>query len=316
MVMASRVSAARRGLLKAFSALLPSAAATLRAGAAFAARDAPAAASRRIPSTGEELPAVGLGSWITFNVGDDRVARDECAEVMRAFFEAGGRLIDSSPMYGSSQEVIGDGLARIGRTAQVFSADKVWTSPGARGPAQIEASRRHWKVPRFDLLQVHNLLAWDEHLPTLFAMKRAGTLRYVGITTSHGRRHRDVESIMRDHPIDFVQVTYNLRDRDVEQRILPLARERGIAVIANRPFGGGELLRALQARPLPSWAGEIGCDGWAQFSLKFIVSHPAITCAIPATSRVDHVRQNMAAAASPMPDAAMRRRMAAHVAAL
>jgi diketogulonate reductase-like aldo/keto reductase len=316
MVMASRVSAARRGLLKAFSALLPSAAATLRAGAAFAARDAPAAASRRIPSTGEDLPAVGLGSWITFNVGDDRVARDECAEVMRAFFEAGGRLIDSSPMYGSSQEVIGDGLARIGRTAQVFSADKVWTSPGARGPAQIEASRRHWKVPRFDLLQVHNLLAWDEHLPTLFAMKRAGTLRYVGITTSHGRRHRDVESIMRDHPIDFVQVTYNLRDRDVEQRILPLARERGIAVIANRPFGGGELLRALQARPLPSWAGEIGCDGWAQFSLKFIVSHPAITCAIPATSRVDHVRQNMAAAASPMPDAAMRRRMAAHVAAL
>jgi diketogulonate reductase-like aldo/keto reductase len=316
MVMASRVSAARRGLLKAFSALLPSAAATLRAGAAFAARDAPAVASRRIPSTGEELPAVGLGSWITFNVGDDRVARDECAEVMRAFFEAGGRLIDSSPMYGSSQEVIGDGLARIGRTAQVFSADKVWTSPGARGPAQIEASRRHWKVPRFDLLQVHNLLAWDEHLPTLFAMKRAGTLRYVGITTSHGRRHRDVESIMRDHPIDFVQVTYNLRDRDVEQRILPLARERGIAVIANRPFGGGELLRALQARPLPSWAGEIGCDGWAQFSLKFIVSHPAITCAIPATSRVDHVRQNMVAAASAMPDAAMRRRMAAHVAAL
>jgi diketogulonate reductase-like aldo/keto reductase len=315
-VTASRVSAARRGLLKAFSALLPSAALTLRAGAASAARDATAAASRRIPSTGEEVPAVGLGSWITFNVGDDRVARDECAEVMRAFFEAGGRMIDSSPMYGSSQEVIGDGLARIGRVAQVFSADKVWTSPGARGPAQIEASRRHWKVPRFDLLQVHNLLAWDEHLPTLFAMKRAGTLRYVGITTSHGRRHRDVESIMRDHPIDFVQLTYNLHDRDVEQRILPLARERGIAVIANRPFGGGGLLRALQAHALPSWAGEIGCDGWAQFALKFVVSHPAITCAIPATSRVDHVRQNMAAAAGPMPDAAMRRRMAAHVAGL
>jgi diketogulonate reductase-like aldo/keto reductase len=262
------------------------------------------------------VPVIGLGSWITFNVGNDPSARDACAEVMRAFFETGGRMIDSSPMYGSSQEVIGHGLARIGRVAQVFSADKVWTGSGARGPAQIEESRRRWGVSRFDLLQVHNLLAWEEHLPTLFAMKAAGSLRYVGITTSEGRRHREIEAVMRSQPIDFVQISYNLVDREVEARILPLARERGIAVIANRPFREGALLRDLRRHALPPWAAGIGCDSWAQFALKFIVSHPAVTCAIPATSRVDHLRQNMGAAVGAMPDAAMRRRMADHVAAL
>ena len=273
-------------------------------------------ATRPIPSTGERLPVVGLGSWITFNVGRDRIARDACADVMRAFFEAGGRLIDSSPMYGSSQAVIGDGLARLGPAAPAFAADKVWISPGARGPGQIEASHRLWNVPRFDLLQVHNLLAWEEHLPTLLAMKAAGWLRYVGITTSEGRRHREIEEVMRSQPIDFVQLSYNLLDREAEQRLLPLARERGIAVIANRPFRQGELLHSLQRHPLPPWAAEIGCDGWAQFALKFVVSHPAVTCAIPATSSVAHVKQNMGAASGRMPDAAMRQRMAAHVEAL
>lgn len=156
----------------------------------------PAPATRPIPSTGEQLPVVGLGSWITFNVGNDRAARDACTEVMRAFFEAGGRMIDSSPMYGSSQSVIGEGLARIGSAARVFAADKVWIGSGARGPSQIEESRRLWKVSRFDLLQVHNLLAWEEHLPALLAMKAAGRLRYLGITTSEGRRHREIESII------------------------------------------------------------------------------------------------------------------------
>ncbi|HEY1226716.1 MAG TPA: aldo/keto reductase, partial [Ramlibacter sp.] len=269
-----------------------------------------------IPSSGERLPVVGLGTWITFNVGRDRVAREECADVMRAFFEAGGRMIDSSPMYGSSQPVIGEGLARIGRTGDVFSADKVWIGEGGRGAAQIEESRKFWGVPRFDLLQVHNLLAWEEHLPQLFEMKKSGRLRYVGITTSEERRHREIESIMASQPIDFVQVSYNLLDRDVEERILPLARERGIAVLANRPFREGALLRALQPHPLPAWAGEMGCDSWAQVALKFIVSHPAVTCAIPATSQVAHLRQNMGAALGPLPDAAMRQRMAAHVAAL
>jgi diketogulonate reductase-like aldo/keto reductase len=269
--------------------------------------------SRPIPSTGEELPLVGLGSWITFNVGNDPVARDACAQVMRAFFDSGGRLIDSSPMYGSSQKVIGYGLAKLNRPPGLFSADKVWISSGARGPDQIEASRRFWGVPRFDLVQVHNLLSWEEHLRTLFAMKAAGRLRYVGITTSEGRRHGEVERIMRAQPLDFVQVTYNILDREVEQRILPLARERGIAVIVNRPFREGELIRKIERHPLPGWAAEIGCASWAQIILKFIVSHPAVTCAIPATTRVDHVRENLAAATGLLPDEPMRRRMIAHV---
>jgi len=287
--------------------------------AAFAqtASTGPAVATRPIPSTGEALPVIGLGTWITFNVGNDRAARDGCADVMKAFFEAGGRMIDSSPMYGSSQPVVGHGLARLGPAAKMlFAADKVWTSSAARGPSQIEESRRHWNVPRFDLLQVHNLLGWEDQLPLLLSMKQAGRLRYVGITTSEGRRHREIEDVMRRHPLDFVQVTYNLLDREVEQRILPLARERAIAVIANRPFREGALLRGLQSHRLPAWAAEIDCVNWAQVALKFIVSHPALTCAIPATSSVAHVRENMAAATGRMPDAALRLRMAAHVEAL
>ncbi|HPU53477.1 MAG TPA: aldo/keto reductase, partial [Burkholderiaceae bacterium] len=211
----------------------------------------PGVAARPIGASGETLPAVGLGSWITFNVGNDRAARAACADVVRAFFEAGGRMIDSSPMYGSAQAVIGEALARIGPGAPVFAADKVWISSGARGPEQIEESRRLWKLPRFDLLQVHNLLGWEAHLPTLFAMRAAGRLRYVGITTSEGRRHREIEAIMRSQPIDFVQISYNLLDREVEERILPLARERGIAVIVNRPFREGALLRSLPLAGIP-----------------------------------------------------------------
>jgi diketogulonate reductase-like aldo/keto reductase len=270
--------------------------------------------TRAIPSTGETLPAVGLGSWITFNVGDDPVARDACAEVMHAFFASGGRMIDSSPMYGSSQEVIGYGLGKLGSAASaLFAADKVWTSPGGRGPAQIEASRLHWGVPRFDLLQVHNLLAWEAHLPTLRAMKEEGRLRYLGVTTSEGRRHAELERIMREEPIDFVQVTYNVLDRTIEERILPLAEERRIGVIVNRPFRQGALIRKVERHPLPGWAAEIGCRSWAQLLLKFIIAHPAVTCAIPATTRVDHVRENLAAAGAPLPDAAMRQRIVAHV---
>jgi diketogulonate reductase-like aldo/keto reductase len=168
-------------------------------------------------------------------------------------------------------------------------------------------------VPRFDLIQVHNLLSWEQHLERLFAMKAEGEVRYVGITTSEGRRHRDIERIMASRPIDFVQVTYNVVDREVEARILPLARERGIAVIVNRPFQEGHLIRRLERRPLPPWLGETGAASWAQFILKFIVSHPAVTCAIPATPRVDHVRENMAAAAGILPDEALRRRMADYV---
>lgn len=267
--------------------------------------------SRIIASSGEQIPVVGLGSWITFNVGNDAPARAHCAEVMRHFFEAGGRLIDSSPMYGSSQGVIGDGLQKLSAQRRVFSAGKVWTS--SDGAAQIEASRQLWRLPRFDLLQVHNLVAWHEQLPLLQAMKGAGQLRYVGITTSEGRRHQEFEQIMRSQRIDFVQLTYNLLDREAEERLLPLARERGIAVLVNRPFRQGALLRQLQRHPLPGWAGEIDCVNWAQFALKFIVSHPAVTCAIPATSNVAHVRENMGATFGRLPDDVFRRRMAAHV---
>ena len=269
--------------------------------------------TRPIPSSGEQLPVVGLGSWITFNVGNDPVARDSCAEVMKAFVEAGGRMIDSSPMYGSSQETIGYGLRKTALTARIFSADKVWTA-SSHGREQIEQSQRNWQVARFDLVQVHNLLNWQEHLPTLFAMKAAGKLRYVGITTSEGRRHGEVERLMRSHPLDFVQVTYNPIDREAEERILPLARERGMAVIINRPFREGMLVRALARAPLPAWAAEIDCTSWAQLLLKFVVSHPAVTCAIPATTRADHVRENMSAAHGRLPDAALRQRIVGAVA--
>ena len=272
--------------------------------------------TRPIPSTGELLPVVGLGTWITFNVGGDRELQDQSAAVMAAFFEAGGKLIDSSPMYGSSQPTIGYGLKKLGFPKALFSAEKVWISDAASGPGQMEQSRRHWGVPRFDLMQVHNLLSWQRHLETLFAMKASGKLRYVGITTSEGRRHNDIERILETQAIDSVQLTYNVLDREAEARLLPLARERGIAVIVNRPFRQGDLIRRLNRHPLPAWAGETGASSWAQFLLKFIVSHPAVTCAIPATTSVDHVRENLAAAAGVLPDEALRRRMADYVSQL
>jgi diketogulonate reductase-like aldo/keto reductase len=290
----------RRNVL-AFLALAPA-----------AGRAQPAAPlTRAVPSSGEPLPVVGLGTWITFNVGRDPQGRRRSADVVRAFLAGGGRVIDSSPMYGSAQDVLGEALRQPGLPESVFSADKVWTS--GDGAQQAEASRKLWGVPRFDLLQVHNLLAWEKQLPLLLAMKEQGRLRHVGITTSEGRRHAEFERLMRAQPLDFVQLTYNILDREAEQRLLPLARERGIAVLANRPFREGALLRRLQASPLPGWAHEIRCTTWAQAVLKFIVSHPAITCAIPATTRVDHVRENLAAASGPMPDEALRRRMAADV---
>jgi len=312
---AGPVRPSRRRWLAAGSAAAALSAAAASASAASRAL-AGAPATRPIPSSGEALPVVGLGTWITFNVGNDPAARDACAEVVRAFFADGGRVIDSSPMYGSSQPTIGHALAGLGHPPALFSAEKVWTSDLARGTAQMEASRAYWGVQRFDLMQVHNLVGWEVQLPRLLEMKAAGRLRYVGITTSEGRRPAEIEQVMRTQPIDFVQVSYNLLDREIEQHILPLAQERGIAVLANRPFREGALLRALARHRLPAWAAEIDCDGWAQVALKFIVSHPAVTCAIPATRRVAHLRQNMGAARGRMPDPALRAQMAAEVAAL
>ena len=283
------------------------------AGAALAAPALGAAATeaptRRIPATGEPVPAIGIGSWITFNVGDDPLLRAECRAVMAAFFEEGGGIVDSSPMYGSSQAVIGDALGALGYPPGLFSADKVWTD-AADGPAQIAETTRRWGVQKFDLLQVHNLVDWEANLDTLDAMKEAGRLRYTGVTTSHGRRHEGLEEVMCRRPPDFVQLTYNIVDREVERSLLPLAQEQGIAVICNRPFQRGRLPDWLARHQLPGWAGEIEVSTWPQFLLKFIVSHPAVTAAIPATRNVDHVRENKSAAFGPMPDAAMRRRMA------
>jgi diketogulonate reductase-like aldo/keto reductase len=257
-----------------------------------------------------------MGTWITFNVGRDPVAREARTEVLRTFFEMGGGLIDSSPMYGSAEAVVGAGLRRLGPMPGLFAATKVWTSSGADGPLQIAESQGLWGLDRFDLLQVHNLLAWRAHLDTLFALKAEGKVRYVGITTSHGRRHAELESVMRDKPVDFVQATYNARDREVEQRILPLAAERGIAFIANRPFQGGSLIERVQKHPLPPWAADLDCANWAQFLLKYIVSHPAVTCAIPATRQIAHMRENMGATLGVLPEPATRALMAKYVADL
>lgn len=276
----------------------------------------PSVLTKPIPSSGEELPVIGLGSWITFNVGEDMELQDECAAVMQAFFAAGGRLIDSSPMYGSSQGTIGYGLDKLSRPKTLFSADKVWISDPQSGAEQIGQSQSLWGVPRFDLLQVHNLLSWEKHLQTLFEMKDAGQLRYVGITTSEGRRHSEIENIMISQPIDFVQISYNVLDRDVEERILPLAVERKIAVIVNRPFRQGELIAEMATHPLPDWVSEVGSKTWPQLILKFIISHPAVTCAIPATASVAHVRENMEAATGTVMDPALRKRMIDYVESL
>ncbi len=271
---------------------------------------------RPIPSSGERLPAIGLGTWITFDVGNDRFARDLRVEILHAFFARGGALIDSSPMYGSAEEVIGHCLQRLNHPAELFSATKVWTPGRWLGMQQMETSRGLWGVERIDLMQVHNLLDWQTHLATLQDWKAAGRLRYIGVTTSHGRRHAELERIMTREPLDFVQFTYNIHDRQAEQRLLPLAAERGIAVLVNRPFRRGALFRQVRGKPLPDWAVEIDCTYWAQFLLKFIVSHPAVTCAIPATSRVEHMQQNLGALYGRLPDAGLRRRMVMYFEAL
>lgn len=216
------------------------AASGLAAGLCTAGAAAPPPPLRRtIPSSGEAIPAVGLGTWITFNVGTDPILLDRSVRVMAAFFRAGGRVIDSSPMYGSSQNTLGHGLERLGRPEGLFAADKVWTSSPAAAPGQIEESRREWRAPAFSLLQVHNLRSWRAHLPRLAEMKAAGKVGYVGVTTSHGRRHGALEEIMRSEPLDFVQLTLNPVDRAAEQRLLPLAQDRGMAVVVNRPFRRG-----------------------------------------------------------------------------
>lgn len=281
-------------------------------GASIAALAAPAARAedarlrRPIPSTGELVPAVGVGTWLTFNAPDSA----PLAPVLQRFFDGGGTLIDSSPMYGRSETVIGELLARTTRREPAFAATKIWTPGRALGIAQLERSLRLWRVERLDLVQVHNLVDWPTHLATLREQRNAGRVRYVGLTTSHGRRHDEMERALTRERIDVAQFTYSLADRSAERRLLPLCAERGIAVVANRPFDGGDLFDAVGARPLPAWAREFDAANWAQFFLKFIVSHPAVTCSIPATSNQLHMAENIGALRGRLPDAGLRQRMA------
>lgn len=269
--------------------------------------------------TDKKLPVIGMGTWRTFNVGNDPELLDARTEVVKAFFEHGGGLIDSSPMYGSAPDVMGYALQQLGTPESLFAAEKVWSPAGGSAREQVAELKDRWKVEQFDLVQVHNLTDWREHLAALQEMKAEGIIRHVGITTSHGRRHSEIEQIMTSEDIDFVQLTYNITHREAENRLLPLAEERGIGVIANRPYDGGSLIKSLKRRdaPLPEWANEeCGCTTWADFLLKFIVSHPAITCAIPATTQVEHMRENMLAGHAPMPSPDARQRMAAYIESL
>ena len=267
-----------------------------------------------IPSSGEVIPAIGLGSWITFGIEpDDEEEMAQRERIMREFLARGGGMLDSSPMYGNAQDVIGRCIKRLGHHDGLFSATKVWVQGERQGLLQMRRSQDFWGLPVLDLMQVHNLLDWETHLPTLHAMKAEGQIRYVGVTTSHGRRHSELASIMREQELDFVQFTYNVRDREAEQVLLPLAADRGIAVIINRPFQRGGLFDYVGNQPLPDWASDIDCTSWAQFFLKFIISHPAVTCAIPATSRVDHLIENIGVGYGSLPDQAMRMEMAEYV---
>lgn len=273
---------------------------------------------KAIGNSNKALPVIGMGTWRTFNVGNDARLLTARTELVKTFFELGGGLIDSSPMYGSAPDVMGHALAQLGAADSLFAAEKVWSPAGGSAREQVADLQKRWNIPQFNLLQVHNLSDWRAHLAVLRELKAAGKVGYIGITTSHGRRHDEVEQIMNSEDIDFVQLTYNITEREAENRLLPLAAEKGIAVIANRPYNGGSLIKNLKrrAKPLPGWAAEWGCTSWAEFLLKFIVSHPAVSCAIPATTRIEHLQENMRAGLNPMPSAATRKQMARFIEAL
>lgn len=267
--------------------------------------------TRPIPSTGEALPVIGMGTWQTFDVGAGAAERAPLAEVLAELVARGGKLVDSSPMYGASERVLGDLAAAQRLRSQLFVATKVWTSGRAEGVAQMESSLQKLGVERVDLMQVHNLVDVDTHLATLAEWKKAGRTRYVGVTHYTASAHDAVVRVLEKQRVDFVQINYSVGERDAERRVLPVARDRGVAVIANRPFVGGALIRRLSKQAVPAWAAELECTTWAQLLLKFVVSHPAITAAIPATAKVAHLRDNLAAGRGPMPDEEQRARIAA-----
>ena len=266
--------------------------------------------TRAIPSSGERLPVIGMGTSRTFDVAPDPELRAALLPVLQAFFAHGGGVIDTSPMYGHAEAVLGELLGAVPHDRErLFAATKVWTWGRDAGVQQMQESMRLTGIERFDLIQIHNLRDWQVHLETLRDWKRTGKVRYIGITTSHGRDHEELELALETAPFDFVQLSYNLVDREAERRLLPLAQDRGIAVLANRPFRRGELFQSVRGKTLPDWAAEFDCTSWAQFFLKFVVSLPAVTCAIPASSKVRHLVDNMGAGTGRLPDAALRKRM-------
>ena len=273
----------------------------------------PEPVQRSIPGSAEALPVVGMGTWQTFDVGGDPAGRENLRSVLRAFVAGGGRVIDSSPMYGTSEAVYGDLAAELALRDRMFTATKVWTRGREQGIAQMRQSMRRMRVGRLDLMQVHNLLDAGTHLRTLREWKDQGLVRYLGVTHYQESAHDDVARVIRTEPVDFIQINYSVLERAAERMLLPLAQERGVAVIVNRPFGGGGLFGRVRGRPLPDWAREYDAASWAQLFLKFVVGHPAVTCAIPATARVEHVTDNLGAARGRLPDQRGRARIAALV---
>ena len=265
---------------------------------------------KTIPASGEQIPAVGMGTWQTFMVDPVEEELGPLREVLRAFYDAGGRVVDSSPMYGNAEEVTGDLATELGLIDDFWVATKVWTEGRQEGIDQMETSMAELRRPdRIELMQVHNLVDVEIHLETLEAWKAEGRFRYIGITNTSSGRYPRVEELLDDDRIDFVQTNYSLAERGSAERILPKARERGIGVVVARPFAGGNLFPRVQGEPLPEWAAEFDCTAWSQFFLKYIISHPAVTCAIPATSNPNHMRENMGACRGRLPDEPMRRRM-------
>jgi diketogulonate reductase-like aldo/keto reductase len=265
--------------------------------------------TRAIPSSGEKLPVIGLGTWQTFDVGPSAAEREPLAQVLSLFVKLGGRVIDSSPMYGHSEEVIGDLVAKLRLREQLFLATKVWTRGQEAGLESMERSLVRLQTKRVDLMQVHNLVDVATHLKTLREWKAQGRIRYLGVTHYESGAFAEVEKVLRNEKLDFLQINYSIGEREAENRILPLALERGLAVIINRPFGGGDLFARVRARPLPEWVVEFDCRSWAQFLLKWIVANPAVTCAIPATNDPHHLEDNMGAGVGRLPDARTRQRM-------
>lgn len=263
---------------------------------------------RVIPSSGEKVPVIGMGTWLTFD-NDSQESRLNLIKVLQTFFNAGGSLIDTSPMYGYAERLLGELLPMVENKDKFFSATKVWILGKEHGIEQMQNSIHYIGMDGLDLIQVHNLLDWKLHLKTLRKWKDEGLIRYIGVTTSHGRRHDELEKIIKSEPLDFVQLTLNLNNRETEKRLLPLAAEHGIAVIINRPFEGGNLFNYVKGRELPAWASEFEIHHWSQFFLKYIISNPNVTCAIPATSKVGHMKENMAAAYGALPDERYRKKM-------